>query len=175
MRKLILVVLLLGLWLTPFTIFARTSHLTKPSDRPAALAPARWAAVVPFRPLGPQVGRKSAFTLHHERNITHRLTPAGRWLSLGAGLALAQPAQEAQKKPQGTWTATKAERDGKAAADVVGHQLSFTGNRFRLRSKDGKTLYAGTFGVDPGAKPASIDFEHTEGDLKLTRRTGLYR
>ena len=72
----------------------------------------------------------------------HRLTSAMCWLILGAGLvpAFAQPAEEARKTLQGTWTATQAERDGKAADDVVGHRLSFTGNRFQIRSKDGKTL-----------------------------------
>jgi hypothetical protein len=39
---------------------------------------------------------------------------------------------------QGTWTATKAERDGQAVDDVVGHRLSFTGNRFQILSRDGK-------------------------------------
>jgi len=77
--------------------------------------------------------------------------------------AFAQPAEEAHKKLQGTWTATHAERDGKAADDVVGNRLSFTGNRFRIQSRDGKPLYSGTVRVDPGAKPAAIDFEHTEG------------
>jgi uncharacterized protein (TIGR03067 family) len=48
----------------------------------------------------------------------------------------------------------------------VGHQLSFTGNRFEIRSKDGKTLYAGPVRIDAGAKPAAIDFENTEKDLK---------
>jgi uncharacterized protein (TIGR03067 family) len=87
-------------------------------------------------------------------------------------LAFAQPAEEAQKKLQGTWTATKAERDGKAADDVVGHRLSFTGNRFQIQSKEGKPLYAGTVRVDPSAKPAAIDFEHTEGALKGWRGRG---
>jgi uncharacterized protein (TIGR03067 family) len=93
------------------------------------------------------------------------MTWAMCWLILGTRLvpAFAQPAEEAQKKLQGTWTATKAERDGKAADDVVGHRLSFTGNRFHIRSKDGKPLYEGTFRVDPNTKPAAIDLEHTEG------------
>ena len=81
------------------------------------------------------------------------------------GLAFAQPAEDNQKKLQGTWTSTKAERDGKAADDVVGHRLSLTGNRFQIQSEDGKPLYAGTVRVDPSAKPAAIDFEHTEGAL----------
>ena len=96
-----------------------------------------------------------------------RLTAAMCRLMLGAGLILAcaQPAK-AQAALEGAWTATKAERDGKAADDLVGHRLSFTGNRFEIRSKDGKSLYAGTVRMDPGAKPAAIDFENTQGDLK---------
>ena len=98
----------------------------------------------------------------------HRLTSAMCWLILGTGLVLAfaQSAEEAQKQLQGIWTATNAERDGKAADDFVGHRLSFTGNRFQIQSKDSKPLYAGTVQVDPSAKPAAIDFEHTEGALK---------
>jgi uncharacterized protein (TIGR03067 family) len=98
------------------------------------------------------------------------------WLILGSWLvpAFAQPAQEAQKKLQGSWTATKAERDGKPADDVVGNRLSFTGNRFRIQSKDGKLLYAGTVRVDPNAKPAAIDFEHTEANLKGKAWKGIY-
>jgi uncharacterized protein (TIGR03067 family) len=106
----------------------------------------------------------------------HWLTWAMCWLILGTGLvpAFAQPAKEAYKHLQGTWTATQAERDGKAADDVVGHRLSFTGNRFRIQSKDGKPLYTGTVRVDLRAKPASIDFEHTEGALKGKAWTGIY-
>ena len=97
-------------------------------------------------------------------------------LLLGTGLvpAFAQQAEEAQKKLQGTWVATKAERDGKAADDVVGHRLSFTGGRFQIRSRDGKTLYEGTFRVDAKTKPAAIDFEHSNGGLKGKSWKGIY-
>jgi uncharacterized protein (TIGR03067 family) len=97
-------------------------------------------------------------------------------LLLGTGLvpAFAQQAEEARKKLQGTWVATKAERDGKAADDVVGHRLSFTGDRFQIRSRDGKTLYEGTFRVDAETKPAAIDFEHTNGALKGKSWKGIY-
>ncbi len=97
-----------------------------------------------------------------------RTVRAACWLAL-AILALPAPAdtaEEAQKKLQGTWEATTAERDGKPAADVVGHRLTFSGAKFEIESKDGKLVYAGTFRVDPGAKPASVDFEHSEGALK---------
>jgi uncharacterized protein (TIGR03067 family) len=105
-----------------------------------------------------------------------RLISTMCWLMLGTGLvfACAQPAQAAQEKLQGIWTATEAERDGKVADDVVGHRLSFTGNRFQIQSKDGKLLYAGTVRVDPSAKPAAIDFEHTEGVLERKAWKGIY-
>jgi uncharacterized protein (TIGR03067 family) len=105
-----------------------------------------------------------------------RLTWTVGWRILGAGLgpALAQPAEEARQKLQGTWSATRAERDGKGADDVVGHQLSFAGDRFQIRSRDGQPLYGGTFRVEPGTKPAAIDFAHTDGTLKGKAWKGIY-
>ena len=98
------------------------------------------------------------------------------WMLLGTWLLppFAQPAEQAQKNVQGSWTATKAERDGKAADDVVGNRLVFTGNRFQIQSKNGKQLYAGTFRINPTAKPATIDFEHTEGNVKGKTWKGIY-
>jgi uncharacterized protein (TIGR03067 family) len=109
-------------------------------------------------------------------DIMRRLTSVMCGLVLGIWLApaFAQPAEDAAKALQGTWTAVQAERDGQAAGDVVGHQLAFTGNRFRIQAKDGKPLYAGTFRVNPGAKPAAIDFEHTDGALKGKAWKGIY-
>jgi len=106
----------------------------------------------------------------------HRLTSAMCGLILGTGIvaAFAQPIDEAHKKLLGVWTATQAEREGKAANDVVGNRLSLTGNRFQIQSTDGKPLYAGTVRVDPSAKPAAIDFDHTEGALKGKAWKGIY-
>ena len=49
------------------------------------------------------------------------------WLIISTGLVLAcaLPAKAAETTLQGTWIATKAEQDGKAADDLVGHRLSF--------------------------------------------------
>jgi uncharacterized protein (TIGR03067 family) len=104
------------------------------------------------------------------------ITWAMCWLIIGMGLgpAFAQPAEEAQKKLQGTWSATKAEHDGNGADDVVEHRLSFTDNRFQIRSKDGKLLYEGTLRVEPSTQPTAIDFEHTEGTLKGKTWKGIY-
>jgi uncharacterized protein (TIGR03067 family) len=105
----------------------------------------------------------------------NRLSSATSWLILGAGLLLAcpHPAEATEKELQGIWTATKAEEDGKADNVLVGHRLSFTGNRFQ-QSKDSKSLYSGTVRVDASAKPAAIDFEHTEGMLKGKAWKGIY-
>jgi uncharacterized protein (TIGR03067 family) len=106
----------------------------------------------------------------------HRITWSMAGLLLATALvpASAQQAEEAQQQLQGTWTTTKAQRDGKAADDVVGHRLTLTGNRFQIRTKDGKPLYQGTFRLDPSARPAAFDFEHTAGTLKGKVWKGIY-
>jgi uncharacterized protein (TIGR03067 family) len=87
---------------------------------------------------------------------------------------LAQPAGGAPTNLQGTWVAAAANRDGKADTDVVGHRLSFTGNRFVIQSSKGQWLYAGTVRVDATAKPAAVDFEHAEGALSGRAWKGIY-
>ena len=104
------------------------------------------------------------------------ITVAVCGLILGAWLlpAVAQSSDDATKALQGAWSATRAERDGKPAADVVGHRLAFTGARFQIRAGDSKPLYQGTFQVEPTARPAVIDFEHTEGTSKGKVWKGIY-
>lgn len=95
------------------------------------------------------------------------------FLLLASILFGAQPAA-AQATLQGDWTATKAERDGKSAEDVLGNRLSFSGTRFEIRSKDDRTLFAGTFRTNSKVKPAAIDFVHAEGSLKGNAWKGIY-
>ncbi len=57
---------------------------------------------------------------------------------------------------------------------MLGHRLSFTGNRFQIHSRDRKLLYAGTFRVEASAQPAAIDFEHAHGALKGKDWKGIY-
>src|SRR5262249_16904430 len=96
------------------------------------------------------------------------------WLITGLVLACALPAKAADTTLQGTWVATKAEQDGKAADNLVGHRLSFMGNRFEIRSKDDKPLYAGTVQMSPSAKPATIDFQQNKGALSGKVWKGIY-
>ena len=105
-----------------------------------------------------------------------RRTSAMCWLIISTGLVLAcaLPAKAAETTLQGTWIATKAEQDGKAADDLVGHRLSFMGNRFEIRSKDDKSLYAGTVQINPSTKPATIDFQQKKGALNGKVWKGIY-
>jgi len=105
-----------------------------------------------------------------------RRTSVMWWLIVSTGLVLAcaLPAEAAEMTLQGTWIATKAEQDGKAADDLVGHRLSFMGNRFEIRSKEDKPLYAGTVQINPSTKPATIDFQQKKGALKGKVWKGIY-
>ena len=58
-------------------------------------------------------------------------------LRIAIVLAGAQLAMAADKELQGTWTATKAERDGKPAADVVGHRLFSLATALRSSRRTG--------------------------------------
>ena len=95
-------------------------------------------------------------------------------ISTGLVLACAPPARAAETTLQGSWIATNAEQDGKAADDLVGHRLSFMGHRFEVRSKDDKPLYAGAFQMNPSAKPATIDFQQKKGTLNGKVWMGIY-
>jgi uncharacterized protein (TIGR03067 family) len=97
-------------------------------------------------------------------------------LMLGAVLVFvgAAPAG-AQAALEGNWVATRAQTNGAASPEVVGHRLSFTGDRFEIRSRDNKTVYAGTVRTDPNAKPAAMDFAHTLGALNGKTWQGIYR
>ena len=75
----------------------------------------------------------------------------------------------------GTWTAERAERDGSPAAELVGHRLSLTADRFEIRGPDGRLLYAGTFTADAGAQPARIDFRNEQGEAAGQVWEGIWR
>jgi uncharacterized protein (TIGR03067 family) len=75
---------------------------------------------------------------------------------------------------QGAWAVVSAERNGKPAPDVAGHRLTFSGDAFTIRHER-HTLYRGTYAVDPDRKPAEIDFQHADGELKGKVWKGIYR
>jgi uncharacterized protein (TIGR03067 family) len=90
-----------------------------------------------------------------------------RLLLLVVGLLSACAVEAQPARLDGTWTAVSAERNGASAPDVVGHKLAFSGNTFAI-TRDGKTLFAGTYTADLAAQPARIDFVNTEATLRGT-------
>jgi uncharacterized protein (TIGR03067 family) len=99
-------------------------------------------------------------------------------LVLGALLCCTVPASAAEvaaerTKLEGTWTAVSAQRDGKDAAELVGHRLELAGERFRI-SAQGTTLYAGTYAIDPAPQPPHIDFRHDTGQAVGQTWQGVY-
>ena len=90
------------------------------------------------------------------------------WLSIVGLLATTSaPFAQPAAKLDGAWPAVAAERDGKNATEVVGHKLAFAAGKFTI-TRDGKTLYAGTYTADAAKQPPQIDFVNTEGGLKGT-------
>lgn len=113
---------------------------------------------------------------HFESLVTRRAVSATCLSLVSAGLVLprAQAAEPGGAALKGAWISTSVESDGKADDDIVGHRLSFAGDRFEIRSKDGKPLFAGTIWIDAGVKPARIDFRHAKGELKGKTWKAIY-
>lgn len=87
---------------------------------------------------------------------------------------LAANAATERGRLQGAWTAVAAQRNGAAADDLVGHRLEFAHEQFRI-SQAGKTLYGGSYTIDPSVAPVQIDFRHDEGEVQGKRWAGIYR
>ena len=79
----------------------------------------------------------------------------------------------AESPLQGTWLAESAKEAGVDMPEIIGHRLSFDGDRFRI-TKDGKLLYGGTFTVDPSANPSSIMFDQNETQSLAGVWRGIY-
>jgi uncharacterized protein (TIGR03067 family) len=93
------------------------------------------------------------------------------------GMALGSRGVAGEQDParlEGGWTAVRAERDAREAAEIVGHLLRFEGHTFSIREK-GVTIYEGTFGVDSSASPRAIDFKHTGESSRGKTWRGIYR
>jgi uncharacterized protein (TIGR03067 family) len=86
---------------------------------------------------------------------------------LTLGVALGADPQDLQ----GAWHAVSAQRNGKDAPEIIGHRLTFTGDRFTITAKDGTRLYEGRVRL-PAAD--AIDFQH-EGKRAGVTWLGLYR
>ena len=98
-------------------------------------------------------------------------------VGLSLGLAASGCARDPAAKRadvQGRWRAVAAERNGAPAPDLVGHELTFTGDRFRITS-NGRLLFGGPYTIDPSARPSRIDLQQEEGDTLRGTWRGIYR
>ena len=98
-------------------------------------------------------------------------------VGLSLGLAASGCARDPAAKRadvQGRWRAVTAERNGAPAPDLVGHELTFTGDRFRITS-NGRLLFGGPYTIDPSARPSRIDLRQEEGDTLRGTWRGIYR
>ena len=101
-------------------------------------------------------------------------------LVLAAGLALAaddakkDPLDEEYAKFEGTWQIVSLEVDGmKLPAETIkDSRLIIKGKEFTMKEKI--ATYKGTFTIDAGKKPKTIDLKFTEGPEKGNTSYGIY-
>ncbi len=93
-----------------------------------------------------------------------RVLPAAFALGALASAHVAPAAEKQRADIEGRWVAVRAERNGQAANDIVGHELIFENGNFVIRSHDGFILFLGTYQATPGTK-GTIDFSHARGQL----------
>lgn len=82
---------------------------------------------------------------------------------------------------QGTWLTvetdwkSKAPAGGGGAGRGVNDKITFHGDRYTTKDRDGTVLQAGTFAiVDPAAEPKQIDFICTEGEQEGLRFRAVF-
>lgn len=106
---------------------------------------------------------------------------AACWLGVlvvAAAIGTARAGGDANKeleKLAGTWAATAAEDYGEKlpAEETKALRLVLSGNEFTA-SHGEKTVMSGTFAVDPGKKPKTIDLKSTDGRHKGKTLEGVY-
>jgi uncharacterized protein (TIGR03067 family) len=97
---------------------------------------------------------------------------------VGVALVLAQDAAGEAKKLQGVWEPVAVTAEGKKIpeADVAKSGMRFTlaGETYKV-TVQGKLVEGGTFKVDPGKSPRTLDLTITEGDDKGKMQLGIYK
>ncbi len=103
-------------------------------------------------------------------------------LALGLCLAVSVRADDATKKDhekfQGTWTVVSAELNGEKLDEAITKGLKFIvkGDKFDVEGpEEVKKEYAkGTFKMEAGTTPKTIDIKVGEGDMKGETKEGIY-
>jgi uncharacterized protein (TIGR03067 family) len=85
------------------------------------------------------------------------------------------PADKERAKLAGAWVLESRTLGGRKfpATGDAEVRLTFDGNKVTLKA-GGEVVQAGTFEVDPGGKPKTIDIKITEGDGKGATVQGIY-
>ena len=97
-----------------------------------------------------------------------------RRLVLGLPLALATCGKGDEDRLQGNWRVAEAERSSQPAPDLVGNELNFRREKFRI-SRDGRHLAGGSFALQTMPQPAWIDLRNIEGGNLRSVWLGIYR
>jgi uncharacterized protein (TIGR03067 family) len=101
----------------------------------------------------------------------------GVLLVLAAGLTLAADPKTDPGPLEGTWVAVGIENRAKklTEADLKESRptITFSGTRYKV-VLGGKTIEEGTFQLDPGKEPATIDLQVESGDSKGKAQRGFY-
>jgi uncharacterized protein (TIGR03067 family) len=86
-----------------------------------------------------------------------------------------QDAKKEQEKLAGKWTFASREEGGKEtpAEQLKTMILTLDGDKFTVKDGD-KVVQAGTYTVDPGQTPKTVNATVTEGDGKGTTMLGIY-
>jgi uncharacterized protein (TIGR03067 family) len=96
-------------------------------------------------------------------------------LLIAAGLLAAPvPAQDATKDKtniEGTWEVMSAVREGKPRDDIKGDKLIFKDGKLTIKNMKKKKDENGTYKLDPGKKPKTIDLTQDGSDKTLK---GIY-
>jgi uncharacterized protein (TIGR03067 family) len=101
-------------------------------------------------------------------------------LSLVAALFLAAPddATKADKeKFQGSWLIESLEEKGEKAdaEDLEGLVIRFEGEKYHAINKEGEDIERGTFTIDEGKSPRTIDFQIKRGPDEGKSQLGIYQ
>jgi uncharacterized protein (TIGR03067 family) len=114
----------------------------------------------------------------HEARMLKNVTIAIGVGFVGVALVLAQDTAGDAKRLQGVWEPVAVTAEGKkiAEADVAksGMRLTMDGDRYKV-TVQGKLVEGGTFKLDPGKSPRTLDLTITEGDDKGKTQLGIYK
>lgn len=102
------------------------------------------------------------------------MSGVSRRLVFGLPLALAACGQGDQDRFQGSWRVAEAGRGGQPAPDLMGSELDFRQEKFRI-ARDGRQLAGGSFALQTMPAPPWIDLRVIDAGRLRAVWLGIYR